>query len=94
MEISKKKSFFLISQGSLNSKISFLGQKVRSVARHNHKMGKNYHKMGKNGNFEKQKKWVYFLCPKDPTTQKLGSQVKRCSHNHKMGKNDHKMGKN
>ena len=53
MKILKKKSLFLMFQGSLNPKIRFLGQKVFSVARiqtdrHNHKMGKNYHKMGKN----------------------------------------------
>ena len=42
-----------MSQGSLNQKIRFLGQKAFSVARiktdrYNHKMGKNDHKMGKN----------------------------------------------
>ena len=32
MEISKKMRFFLMSQGSINPKIRFLGQKVCSVA--------------------------------------------------------------
>ena len=33
MKISKKKSFLLMSQGSFNPKIRFLGQKVCPVAR-------------------------------------------------------------
>ena len=39
---------------------------------------KNANKERKNENFEKQKKLCFFSCPKDHSTQKLGSQVKKC----------------
>ena len=60
-----------MSQGSLNPKIRFLGQKAFSVARiktdrYNHKMGKNDHKMVKNENFEKQKNAFLSCVPRIP----------------------------
>ena len=43
------------------------------------KKSKNAYKQRKNENFGKTKKCVSFSCPKNHSTQKLGSQVKRCS---------------
>ena len=71
----KKMRFFLMSQGSFQPKIRFLGQKVCSVARlrtdgqkiyqcYIRKKSKNAYKKRKNENFEKQKNAFFSHVPR------------------------------
>ena len=95
MKISKNKKmrFFLMSQGSFNPKISFLGQKVCSVARlHTDRQTDTQTEWLLRTPFQGfmifsfslssriGPKCISFSCFKDHSTpQKIGSQVKRCA---------------
>ena len=75
----KQMRFFLVSQGSFNPKISFLGQKVCSVAWlqtntyqcYIRKKLKNAYKKRKNENFGKQKKKIFFLISQGSLNPKI-----------------------
>ena len=73
----------LIIQGSLDLNITFLGEKLLETQNllvlYKGKKSKNTNKKRKHENFEKRNKYVSFSCPKNLSTHKLGSQVKRCA---------------
>ena len=57
--------------GSLDPNITILGEKL--WPEYIRKKSKNAYKKRENENFQKQKKNVFFSCPKDHSTQNLGS---------------------